>query len=75
MHAWLGCGRQTLTLMLVMLVDACKSSVFVANARDLTSFQCYFLLSASPAVPILYYVERLREGRTYTTRSVKAKQQ
>jgi len=41
----------------------------------LHSMHCYFLLSASPAVPILYYVERVREGRTYTTRSVKAKQQ
>ncbi|TDL28815.1 hypothetical protein BD410DRAFT_712119 [Rickenella mellea] len=35
---------------------------------------CYFLLSASPALPILYYVERLRDGRSYTTRSVKAVQ-
>jgi len=40
----------------------------------LHSMHCYFLLSASPAVPILYYVESLREGRTYTTRSVKTKQ-
>ncbi|KAG9314580.1 hypothetical protein JVU11DRAFT_5382 [Chiua virens] len=35
---------------------------------------CYFLLSASPAVPIIYYVERLRDGRSYSTRSVKAVQ-
>ncbi|KAI6136848.1 hypothetical protein F5141DRAFT_1185713 [Pisolithus sp. B1] len=35
---------------------------------------CYFLLSASPAVPIIYYVERLREGRSYSTRGVKAVQ-
>ncbi|KIJ68656.1 hypothetical protein HYDPIDRAFT_82474 [Hydnomerulius pinastri MD-312] len=35
---------------------------------------CYFLLSASPAVPIIYYVERLREGKSYSTRSVKAVQ-
>ncbi|THH19742.1 hypothetical protein EW146_g1508 [Bondarzewia mesenterica] len=34
----------------------------------------YFLLSASSAVPILYYVDRVREGRTYTTRSVRAVQ-
>ncbi|KIM20399.1 hypothetical protein M408DRAFT_82054 [Serendipita vermifera MAFF 305830] len=33
---------------------------------------CYFLLSASPAIPVNYYVERLREGRTYATRSIKA---
>ncbi|EGN94937.1 hypothetical protein SERLA73DRAFT_187196 [Serpula lacrymans var. lacrymans S7.3] len=40
----------------------------------LHSLHCYFLLSASPAVPILYFVERLREGRSYSTRSVKAVQ-
>ncbi|KIK98512.1 hypothetical protein PAXRUDRAFT_134077 [Paxillus rubicundulus Ve08.2h10] len=35
---------------------------------------CYFMLSASPAVPIVYFVERLREGQSYSTRSVKAVQ-
>lgn len=46
----------------------------VDPAFGLHSFHCYFLLSASPAVPIIYYVERLREGRSYSTRSVKAVQ-
>lgn len=46
----------------------------VNPAFTLHSLHCYFLTSASPAVPILYYVERLREGRSYTTRSVKAAQ-
>lgn len=36
--------------------------------------QCYFLLSASPAIPILYHVDRVRDGRTYTTRAVRAVQ-
>lgn len=40
----------------------------------LHSLHCYFLLSASPSIPVLYYVERLREGKSYTTRSVKAVQ-
>ncbi|KAF8446185.1 hypothetical protein L210DRAFT_3610689 [Boletus edulis BED1] len=35
---------------------------------------CYFLLSASPAVRIIYLVESLRKGRSYDTRSVKAVQ-
>ncbi|KAF7339739.1 DNA repair protein RAD14 [Mycena sanguinolenta] len=35
---------------------------------------CYFLLSASASTPIIYYVERLRDGRSYLTRSVKATQ-
>lgn len=46
----------------------------VNPAFGLHSIHCYFLLSASPAVPIIYYVERLREGRSYSTRGVKAVQ-
>ncbi|KZT06361.1 DNA repair protein [Laetiporus sulphureus 93-53] len=38
------------------------------------SLHCYFLLSASPAVPIVYHVGRARDGRSYATRTVKAKQ-
>ncbi|KAJ3936657.1 MAG: hypothetical protein NXY57DRAFT_1045985 [Lentinula lateritia] len=33
---------------------------------------CYFLTSASPATPIVYFVERLRQGRSYVACSVKA---
>lgn len=55
-----------------------QALVAASNCVDpefgLHSLHCYFLLSASPSVPILYYVERLREGRSYTTRSVKAVQ-
>ena len=39
-----------------------------------TMSQCYFLLSASAAIPIIYFVETVRRGKTYTTRSVKASQ-
>ncbi|KZP32226.1 hypothetical protein FIBSPDRAFT_916452 [Athelia psychrophila] len=46
----------------------------VDKAFSLHSMHCYFLLSASPAVPIVYSVECLREGRSYTTRLVKAVQ-
>ncbi|KIJ34177.1 hypothetical protein M422DRAFT_35223 [Sphaerobolus stellatus SS14] len=40
----------------------------------LHSLHCYFLLSASASIPIIYFVETVRRGRTYTTRSVKASQ-
>ena len=53
------------------IVSATKS---VDTAFGLHSLHCYFLLSASPAVPIIYFVERLRDGRSYCTRSVKAVQ-
>ena len=36
--------------------------------------QCYFLLSVSPAVPVLYYVTNIRDGKSYRTRTVRAVQ-
>ncbi|KAJ3718329.1 HotDog domain-containing protein [Lentinula raphanica] len=33
---------------------------------------CYFLTSASPSTPIVYFVERLRQGKSYVACSVKA---
>ncbi|TRM60128.1 thioesterase-like superfamily-domain-containing protein [Schizophyllum amplum] len=53
------------------LVSATKS---VDAAFGLHSLHCYFLTSASPATPILYTVERVRQGRSYVTRVVKAAQ-
>jgi len=38
------------------------------------SLHCYFLLAAKASVPIIYTVDRVREGRTYATRSVRAVQ-
>ncbi|KAG0703122.1 hypothetical protein DFH29DRAFT_803988 [Suillus ampliporus] len=52
-----------------------QAIVAATNCVDpVFGLHCYFLLSASPAIPIIYFVERLREGRSYTTRSVKALQ-
>ncbi|KDQ20573.1 hypothetical protein BOTBODRAFT_124210 [Botryobasidium botryosum FD-172 SS1] len=38
------------------------------------SLHCYFLLAAKASVPIIYTVDRVREGRTYATRAVRAVQ-
>ncbi|KAJ7225829.1 thioesterase-like superfamily-domain-containing protein [Mycena pura] len=46
----------------------------VDPAYGLHSLHCYFLLSASASTPIVYFVERLRDGRSYLTRAVKALQ-
>lgn len=46
----------------------------VDPAFALHSMHCYFLLSASPSTPIIYHVDRIRQGRSYVTRSVKAVQ-
>lgn len=44
----------------------------VDPAFALHSLHCYFLLSASPSTPIIYNVERVRDGKSYVTRAVKA---
>ncbi|KAE9410754.1 hypothetical protein BT96DRAFT_961505 [Gymnopus androsaceus JB14] len=44
----------------------------VDPAFGLHSLHCYFLASASPSTPIVYFVERLRQGRSYVACSVKA---
>lgn len=38
------------------------------------SLHCYFLLAGSSETPILYHVERVRDGRSYATRTVQARQ-
>jgi acyl-CoA thioesterase-2 len=44
----------------------------VEPERSVHSLQAYFLLAGDPAVPIIYDVERIRDGGSFTTRRVKA---
>jgi len=44
----------------------------VDPAFALHSLHCYFLASASSATPIVYNVDRLRNGKSYVTRAVRA---
>ena len=38
------------------------------------SCHCYFLLAGAATVPILFHVERVRDGRSFATRTVQARQ-
>jgi len=38
------------------------------------SFHCFFVLAGDSSTPILYHVERVREGRSFCTRTVQARQ-
>ncbi|KAJ9155520.1 Acyl-coenzyme A thioesterase 8 [Pleurostoma richardsiae] len=38
------------------------------------SCHCYFLLAGSSEVPILFHVEKVRDGRSFATRTVQARQ-
>ncbi|GEO99332.1 acyl-CoA thioesterase II [Methylobacterium haplocladii] len=46
----------------------------VDTARPPHSLHAYFLLGGDPGVPIVYEVERIRDGGSFTTRRVKAVQ-
>lgn len=53
------------------LVAACRTVEEIAE-RPPHSLHAYFLLAGDPKVPIIYEVERLRDGKSYTTRRVTA---
>jgi len=53
------------------LVAATKS---VTSEFALHSLHSYFLLSVSPDIPVLYHVDRVRDGSSYATRFVRAVQ-
>ena len=38
------------------------------------SMHCYFVLAGDSSIPILYHVERVREGKSFLTRTVQARQ-
>ncbi len=44
----------------------------VAPGRHVHSLHCYFMLAGDPSVPIVYQVDRLRDGGSFTTRRVTA---
>jgi acyl-CoA thioesterase-2 len=44
----------------------------VAEDRFVHSLHCYFMRAGDPAIPIVYQVDRLRDGGSFTTRRVTA---
>lgn len=46
----------------------------VASPLQLHSLHSYFLRPGDPALPVIYEVDRIRDGRSFTTRRVKAVQ-
>src|SRR5207245_2657206 len=50
------------------MVAACRT----VEGRLPHSIHCYFILPGDPQIPIIYQVERLRDGKSYSTRRVTA---
>src|SRR5499427_6948668 len=53
------------------LVAACRTVDDLAT-RPPHSLHAYFLLGGDPKVPIIYEVDRIRDGKSFTTRRVAA---
>src|ERR1700751_74412 len=53
------------------LVAACRT-VDDVTARPPHSLHAYFLIGGDPKIPIIYEVDRIRDGRSFTTRRVVA---
>jgi acyl-CoA thioesterase-2 len=50
------------------MVASCRT----VEGRMPHSLHCYFILPGDPQIPIIYEVERLRDGKSYSTRRVTA---
>ncbi|UYM04869.1 acyl-CoA thioesterase [Solicola gregarius] len=53
------------------LMAACSS---IPAGRNVHSLHAYFLLGGDPSVPIIYDVDRIRDGGSFSTRRVSARQ-
>jgi acyl-CoA thioesterase-2 len=54
--------------------QALVAAVRTVEGRAAHSMHAYFLLPGDPKVPIIYDVDRMRDGRSFTTRRVTARQ-
>ena len=55
-----------------VIAQALLAAYETVEARVCHSVHCYFIRPGDPSVPILYEVDRARDGRTFTTRRVTA---
>ncbi|RMD40573.1 hypothetical protein DV735_g4569, partial [Chaetothyriales sp. CBS 134920] len=57
-------------------IAQCLSAAQATIPPDFTvhSMHCYFVLAGDSSIPVLYHVERVRDGRSFITRTVQARQ-
>ncbi|EER09347.1 conserved hypothetical protein [Perkinsus marinus ATCC 50983] len=62
-------GGQVIGQALVAATHSVNTSSYSAH-----SLHCYFILPGDPKSDIIYYVEDLRDGKSFVTRSVEGRQ-
>jgi acyl-CoA thioesterase-2 len=55
-----------------VVAQALMAATRTVDSRRPHSLHCYFLLGGDPSIPIIYEVDRIRDGKSFTTRRVKA---
>ncbi|XP_068119355.1 acyl-coenzyme A thioesterase 8 [Hyperolius riggenbachi] len=70
-HHWVPFSKRLFGGQIVgqALVAAASS---VTEEKHAHSLHCYFVRAGDPSVPVLYQVDRTRDGRSFSARSVKA---
>lgn len=58
----------------VIAMSLSSASLTVPADFNIHSCHCYFLLAGSSDLPILFHVEKVRDGRSFCTRTVQARQ-
>ena len=70
--------RSTLSQRIITSVrslsDSFMSLAAIDEALGVDSMHCYFVLAGNPDIPVIYAVEHVREGRSFATRTVQARQ-
>lgn len=58
------------------VIAQCLSAAQLTVPAQFTihSMHCYFVLAGDATIPVMYYVEHVREGRSFATRTVQARQ-
>lgn len=54
--------------------QALSAAYKTVDEVDVHSLHSYFLLGGDPSIPVIYEVDRIRDGRSFTTRRVVARQ-
>jgi hypothetical protein len=71
---WVPCGARGVFGGQVIAQSLVAAGKTIASPLGLHSQHCYFVLPALASPPIEFHVERLRDGRSYATRLVRAVQ-
>lgn len=73
-HLWLPLGARGVFGGQVIGQSLVAMSRTVASGFVVHSLHCYFVLPGDPSIPIVYSVDRIRDGASFCTRRVRAAQ-